>query len=157
MNVYNCRRAVSHTNFSLLKPMSSKSGIQIRCWVFDSLHLLPLLVRDALCQYFALVMLLSYSNIDEKKIRFFTLVESNSFTNKINLCEQRKIWAIIWISYLQSFVTIFKPPEYKSTVPCSLSVKHSWNKAQNITVATSQFHFRPDNETSWYKNKTKMQ
>lgn len=135
--------------------MTDTSGIRIRCRLFDSLHLLPLLVTDALCQYIALVVLLSYSNIDEKTMRFFTLEESNSIQSKFTYVNNSKIWAIIWISYLQFFVTIFKPLEYKSVVSCSLSVKHSWNKAQNITVATSQLHFRPDNEISWHKNKTR--
>lgn len=134
--------------------MTSTSGIRIRCRLFDSLHLLPLPVTDALCQYIALVMLLSYSKIGEK-IRFFTHEESNSFQTKFTYVNNRKIWAVIWISCLQFFVTIFKPLEYKSVASCSLSVKHSWNKAQNITVATSQFHFKPDDEISWHKNKTR--
>jgi len=69
--------------------MTSTSGTRIRCRLFDFLHLLPLLVTDALWEYIALVM--SYSNIDEKKIRYFTLEESNSIQTKFTYVNNSKI------------------------------------------------------------------
>lgn len=109
--------------------MTGTSRIIIRCRLFGSLHLLPLLVTDALCQYIVVVMSLSDSNTGDKKIRLLTLEESSSFQTKFTFVNNSKLGLVIWILYFQ-FLVIFKPLEYKLIRTCSLSVKYRQNKAR---------------------------
>lgn len=101
--------------------------------------------------------LLSYSNIDEK-VTFFTLERNNSIQTKFTCVNNSNIWAIIWIRYLQFFVTTFKWLEYKSYLAyCQLNIVEikprisQWLPANFILDLTMNNHgikIKPDTQNA---------